>query len=156
MNKNWELKTPFLNKIYSTFLYFTGGSHVPAKRKLNGTPRHSINGVSQRFKKMSCLYRHFAVCKDLDFSDEALISLYNYESYGTNLSPRNGFAHGKQMLNLQVTSWKEMLLEGTLAKFELYEDPNYPHWWLDSILKNLYAGETYESMLRHGRNGSAK
>lgn len=86
--------------------------------------------------------------KSLSFDDEALISLYNTESYGTPLSPNNGFAKGKQMLNLQVTAWKEMLREGTLAKFELYEDPNYPHWWLDSILKDTYKGLTYDDLLK--------
>lgn len=84
----------------------------------------------------------------LDFSDEALISMYNFESYGTELSPKNGFAVGKKYLNLQVNAWKEMLREGTLAKFELYEDPSYPHWWLDDILKNTYTGMTYADLLK--------
>ena len=75
---------------------------------------------------MSELYKHFAAPWEhvLDFSDEALLSLYNHESYGLPLSSNNGFAKGKQMLNLQVTAWKEMLREGTLAKFELYEEYN--------------------------------
>ncbi len=98
---------------------------------------------------MSELYRHFALPWQhiLDFSDDALLSLYNHESYGTSLSQNNGFAKGKQMLNLQVTAWKEMLREGTLAKFELYEDPNYPHWWLDSCLKDTYKDLTYDDLL---------
>ena len=97
---------------------------------------------------MSALYRHFAEPWQhvLDFSDDALLSLYNHESYGTSLSQKNGFAQGKKMLNLQVTAWKEMLREGTLAKFELYEDPNYPHWWLDSCLENTYSGMTYAEL----------
>lgn len=98
---------------------------------------------------MSELYKHFASPwqEVLDFSDDALISLYNHESYGTNLSPNNGFAKGKQMLNLQVTAWKEMLREGTLAKFELYADEAYPHWWLDSCLKDTYKDLTYDDLL---------
>lgn len=98
---------------------------------------------------MSELYVHFGkpMAPSLDFSDEALLSLYNHESYGTALSPKNGFAVGKQYLNLQVTSWREALRRGIIARFELYEDPSYPHWWLDSVLKDLYTGMTYEELL---------
>lgn len=88
------------------------------------------------------------------FDDEALLSLYNHESYGLELTPKNGFAHGKKMLNLQVTAWKEMLREGTLAKFELYDDPAYPQWWLDSCLENTYVGYTYEDILKSCRSSS--
>lgn len=100
---------------------------------------------------MSELYRMFAEPWQhvLDFSDEALLSLYNHESYGTMLSRSNGFAVGKQYLNLQVTAWKECLREGTLAKFELYEDPRYVeyHWWLDTVLKNTYGNMSYQQLL---------
>jgi hypothetical protein len=87
---------------------------------------------------MSELYRIFAEdwSHKLDFSDEALLSLYNHESYGTSLSPNNGFAVGKQYLNLQVTMWREDLAAGLIFKWELYDDPKYPHWWLDSVLSN--------------------
>jgi hypothetical protein len=105
---------------------------------------------------MSELYRHFGspMASSLDFSDEALISLYNAESYGTSCSLNNGFAIGKKFLNLQVTAWQEMLREGTLAKFELYEDPAFPHEWLDSVLKNTYTGYTYEDLLTACRKSS--
>lgn len=97
---------------------------------------------------MAELYVHFAKPWEqvLDFSDQAKLSLYNHESYGTELSKRNGFAQGKKMLNLQVTAWKEMLREGTLAKFELYEQ--YPHWWLNSCLENTYSGMSFNDLLK--------
>lgn len=87
---------------------------------------------------MSELYEHFAQgMGELDFSDDALLSLYNHESYGTGLSPRNGFAVGKQYLNVHVTMYKEDISKGTLRKFELYEwFPDW-HWWLDGWLKNI-------------------
>jgi hypothetical protein len=105
--------------------------------------------MTERARRMSDLFVVFASewSHIMDFSDEAKLSLYNHESYGSPLSPNNGFAQGKKMLNLQVNGWKEMLREGTLAKFELYEDPLYPHWWLDSILKDTYKGLTYEDLL---------
>lgn len=88
---------------------------------------------------MSELYRTFAEewSHKLDFSDEALLSLYNHESYGTPLSANNGFAVGKQYLNLQVTMWREDLEAGLIFKWELYDEPDrFPHWWLDSVLSN--------------------
>ena len=53
---------------------------------------------------MSEIYRIFP--KDFesfcDFSDDSLIELYNSESYGTPVSPTNGFYVGKKMLNITV------------------------------------------------------
>jgi hypothetical protein len=137
-------------------LTFIGGCYVTAPsnevtRNTNGIPRHSINGVSKKFRRMAELYAHFGkpMAPSLDFSDDAMLSLYNHESYGTALSHNNGYAVGKQYLNLQVTSWREAIRQGVIAKFELYEDPAFAdwHWWLDSVLKDLYAGMTYESLL---------
>jgi hypothetical protein len=88
---------------------------------------------------MSELYRHFGSSQGtMDFSDQSLLELYNHESYGTDLTDpgRNGFSVGKRYLNLQVTMWKEDIYKGMLFKSELYEDENYPHWWLDSIFKD--------------------
>lgn len=86
---------------------------------------------------MAELYKYFS--KDwehvLDYSDQALLDLYNYESYGTGrVDPKNGYAVGKKWLNVYVASWRESIAEGTLFRHELYEDPNLPHWWLDSVL----------------------
>jgi len=89
---------------------------------------------------MAEIYRIFA--KDwehvLDFSDDALLQLYNHESYGGRIDSNNGYAHGKKYLNLHVTMWKEDIAKGLLFKHELYEDNVFPHWWLDNILKDVY------------------
>jgi hypothetical protein len=97
---------------------------------------------------MSELYKYFArdMSSKLDYGDEALLSLYNHESYGQPLSPNNGFAVGKQYLNLCVTMWREDLRRGLIFKHELYSDPELPHWWLDSVLKDLYAGTTWNEL----------
>ena len=88
---------------------------------------------------MSEIYRIFS--KDFesfcDFSDDSLIELYNSESYGTPVSLTNGFYVGKKMLNITVKMWTEDLKSGILFKKELYEDGTFPHWWLDSVLKNI-------------------
>lgn len=87
---------------------------------------------------MAELYKMFA--NDwkhvLDFSDEAMIELFNAESYGTSVSNNNGYAHGKKWLNLNVSMWKEDIELGLLRVHELYEDPKFPHWWLDRVFKN--------------------
>jgi hypothetical protein len=84
---------------------------------------------------MADLYKVFS--KDWehlhDYSDEMLIELYNSESYGTKVSPRNGYALGKKWLNVTVGMWKEDIELGCLFVKELYDDPKFPHWWLDSV-----------------------
>jgi hypothetical protein len=85
------------------------------------------------------VYRVFA--KDwehlCDFSDQALVDLFNSESYGSPISRDNGFLLGKKWLNVTVAMWKEDIAQGLLFKHELYQDPKFPEWWLDSILKNM-------------------
>ena len=105
-----------------------------------GQPRHSVGGVSKRFKQQAELYRIFGSDWEscADFSDAALIELYNNESYGTPISSNNGFAIGKKFLNVQVTSWREDLEKGLIFKWELYTDSRFPHWWLDSVLDNSH------------------
>ena len=77
----------------------------------------------------------------LDFSDECLIELYNFESYGgSKCRQNNGFMHGKKMLNLNVEMWKEDIELGNLFKFELYQDEKFPRWWLDSVLSGMISG----------------
>lgn len=71
----------------------------------------------------------------LDFSDNALIEMYNSESFGTPVSANNGYSVGKTYLNVHVKMWKEDMALGTLFKRELYEDGLFPHWWLDSVFK---------------------
>lgn len=73
----------------------------------------------------------------LDFSDEAKVELFNHESLGYPVSSLNGFWYGKKWLNVQVTMWKEDIEHGLFRVSELYDDPKYPHWWLDSVFKGL-------------------
>jgi hypothetical protein len=70
---------------------------------------------------MAEIYKMFASEWEnvLDFSDEQT----------------NGYMHGKKWLNLNVTMWKEDIEKGLLFVHELYEDPKFPHWWLDRIFK---------------------
>jgi hypothetical protein len=70
-----------------------------------------------------------------DYGEDMLIELYNQESYGGRVSPRNGYALGKKWLGVQVTMWKEDIQQGNLYLWELYEDEKFPHWWLDNVFR---------------------
>lgn len=85
------------------------------------------------------LYQLFAADwkSELDFSDQMKQELYESESFGGKVSFPNGYYHGKRMLNLTVSMWKEDLKAGYLFKCELYSDPKFPHSWLDKVLKNV-------------------
>lgn len=74
------------------------------------------------------------------FDDEALIELFNHESYGTPIELLNGYALGKKWLNVTLAMWLEDIRAGNLFKYELYSDPKLPHWWLDSVLQNVRQG----------------
>lgn len=75
----------------------------------------------------------------LDWSECAMYDLYHQESFGSKvcqIQPNNGYAHGKKMLSITVAMWKEDLYI-TLWPWELYEDPNLPDWWLNSVFKRV-------------------
>lgn len=102
-----------------------------------GQPKRTVGGVSNRFKRMSEIYKTFASgWTDLDFSDDALIEMFNSESFGTPVDEKkNGFFVGKQWLNVNVNMWLEDREKGHLVISELYADERFPHWWLDGVLK---------------------
>lgn len=36
---------------------------------------------------------------------------------------------------VNVAMWKEDIELGCLFQVELYDDPKFPHWWLDGVFK---------------------
>lgn len=87
---------------------------------------------------MAELYRVFARHWEhlVDFSEAALVEMHAHESLGAPVGPDNGYALGKKWLNLHVTTWKQDIASGLLFKHELYADPLFPDWWLDSVFHN--------------------
>ena len=87
---------------------------------------------------MSEIYRQFSKTWEhvLDFSDNALIEMFNYESSGSQITNpgKNGFYVGKQWMDVNIKMWREDIAQGFLLRKELYEDPAYPRWWLDKVL----------------------
>lgn len=114
-----------------------GGCYVKAFSGNKGQLKHTVNGLSKRFKRMAEVYRVFASDWEHlhDFSDEMLIELFNAESFGADVSPKNGFACGKKWLNVNVAMWKDDIALGLFRASELYADPKYPAWWLDQLFQ---------------------
>ncbi len=85
------------------------------------------------------VYRIFSRQWDhmLDYSEDSLLEMYEYESFGTPIKDhqRNGYFIGKQWMDVNVSMWKEDIQKGILFRCELYNDPTFPHWWLDKVLR---------------------
>ena len=94
--------------------------------------------MTSKWLKMSEIYRRFAsdwedVC---DFSESALIDMFDYESTGKgNLSigvfsdkKPNGYAVGKHWMDVTVAMWKEDLKTGIISVAELSAD--FPEWFI--------------------------
>ncbi len=135
-----------------------GRSNEPAKRRTNGVPRRSVNGVSPKFKKKALLYKHFgSMFGNFDFSEQSMLNLYNHESYGTELGPgestSNGYVIGKKWLNWHITNWKQGLVEGSITRQDLESDiPDVEGYkeMIEMVLKEAYIGQTWSSMKEHG------
>lgn len=85
--------------------------------------------MSEIYKVFSRDWQHCC-----DYSDESLLEMFHSETHGDPVSPTNGFYIGKKWLNVSVKMWKEDMEKGLLFPGELYNDPQYPHWWLNSVL----------------------
>lgn len=75
-----------------------------------------------------------------------MVSLYNHESYGTELnSSNNGFAIGKKWLNWHITNWKQGLIEGSLTRYDLLSDiPDVEGYKevVDKVLDDAYVDQS--------------
>lgn len=116
---------------------------------------------TRRWWKMAALYRQFAsdANADLDFSDEAARAMFDFESTGqgnldavifTKDTP-NGYAVGKQRMNVTVASWREDIPRGLLFPREL--DTDFPAKWLRSVLGKWYYAWRPKDERRHMAGG---
>jgi hypothetical protein len=96
------------------------------------------NRASKNYLRMSEVYRIFSSPwkQILDFSDEALVDMYQYETHGVSIRDqnKNGFYVGKQWMDVNIKMWREDIQTGILTKHELYSDNTFPRWWLEKIL----------------------
>lgn len=112
-----------------------------------GQLRRTVNGVKPKFRRIAEVYKIFGQqWTGLDWSDQAIIDAYNSDSYGKPtkaqlLINRNGYFIGKQWAGVTVAMWLEDRQRGHLNVAELYNDPTFPHWWLDQVLGNINANK---------------
>lgn len=116
--------------------HFIGGCYDNAKRNI---PKR--RNLKPKTIKRYELYKEFSLLDDwndrYEYTNEHMVELYQQESCGvTRCSDNNGFLNGKRVMSITVEMWKEDIESGLLFKYELYEDW-YPHWWLDSIFKEI-------------------
>ena len=116
-----------------------------------------MSKVTPKYRKMAQVYKIFASGWDnLDYSEQALQEMYDYESTGKgNIAisvfnkSNNAYAVGKKWTDVQVSMWLDWLKKpGWMNILEdLYND-EFPHWWLDSIFYNFIRDKVllYKSM----------
>jgi hypothetical protein len=66
-----------------------------------------------------------------------MMEMFLYESFGEG-SPTNsnGYFLGKKWMDVNIEMWREDMNKGLFFRFELYDDPDIPDWWLNKIFKN--------------------
>ena len=106
--------------------------------------------TSKKFEKMAEVYKLFGYHDHYDYSEDAKLEMYRYETYGDcggdkeaflERAATNGYFQGKKWMDVQLAMWKEDIGNGSLFKYELYEDGTYPEWWLDEVLAPIIAGK---------------
>jgi len=118
------------------------------KRRLlydNAKRKPKRRNVKQKYRDLCEIYRGFTerdpLCRGWDFSEDSLLELRQHETFGDiRCKPTNGFYHGKWLSTLTIEMWKDDIRNRLLFIWELYEDSNYPDWWLDSVLKGVKTG----------------
>jgi hypothetical protein len=96
---------------------------------------------SQKWQQMKQVYLCFKP-KDcvLDFSKEAEVEMYLYESKGGVVPDTNGYYWCKHNLDLTLAMWVEDIQSGMLSKHELLESDGdrFPTDWLKGWLDTIY------------------
>ena len=81
-----------------------------------------LKGISRKYAAKAAHYRRVARSniQGLDFSEQSLRELYDWESRGIGRvdKARNGFAYGKWIVDLSVSMWIEDILAGNACKAE--------------------------------------
>jgi hypothetical protein len=98
--------------------------------------------VTRAYAFRAARYRRVARahCDTMDFSREALLSLYHHESSGQGSAPDksvNGFAYGKWLVDLSVSMMVESVQKGEFAKIEFLGTP-LERMHNAGVLKNVY------------------
>lgn len=95
---------------------------------------------TRKWWRIAEIYKRFATESGLDFSDDAAVEMYRFESAGKGDlrnglfgGKLNGYAIGKHWMDVTIKMWREDIASGLLFRHELEE--YYPAWFLDIALK---------------------
>lgn len=105
--------------------------------------------MPRRFKRMCEVYKIFASDWHCDFSESAMLEMYEFETFGkgdidltgfnTIGKKANGYAVGKKWLNVSVTGWLD-----NIEKFgwayeisELNKDQEIPRWFIEDFFNKV-------------------
>ena len=99
--------------------------------------------ISKKWRKIQPIYRYFGgeECR-LDYSEDAALKMFLFETYGKGNLKRNlfssnslnGYAVGKHWMDVTIKMWLKDLQEGLLDLHELYTEYPQWHWWLDKMI----------------------
>lgn len=100
---------------------------------------------TKNWLRIQPIYKYFASDLDnVDFSDQAAIDAYLWESRGIGNFKfglfsnhiANGYVVGKHWMDVTIQMWRQDLKDGLLSRIELYREPDFKnyHWWLDKVL----------------------
>jgi len=83
---------------------------------------------SKKYTLISDAYKYYASDFNADFSEEARIAFYNFETFGQPTikynqqynGQYNGYAVGKHWLDVNLAMYREDIAIGNLTKHEIY------------------------------------
>ena len=79
--------------------------------------------------RLACLYGVYRKKGwGLDYSENALIECYNYESSGGEIGEKNGFYAGKKAMDITVSDAIKEIKEGNFCKAEFYTPLRGWYW----------------------------
>lgn len=105
--------------------------------------------IPVRFRKMCEVYKVFASDWSCDFSDQAMLEMYEFETFGrgsinitgfnTTGKKANGFAVGKKWLNVSVSGWLDDIEKFGWAYTigELNRDKDIPRWFIEDFFNTF-------------------
>ena len=124
---------------------------------------------NKKYMKMAEIYKYWSINKNIaDFSDEALLEAYMYETHGVKPKQENnifksgyinGYIDGKKWMDVDFSSWKkEVDKYGWDMTIRMLMNPNFypiPGWIvklaLDNHIKNTWMGgrcKNYDNHLK--------
>lgn len=92
--------------------------------------------LTKKYLRLASVYRRFAGRKSgFDFSLQALIDCFEFESNGIKAQKNNGYIFGKWAKDISLSTWREDIEAGLFCKAEFYTPCN--KWWVEPALETV-------------------